>query len=160
MLNPVRRIEAKKLLTYLVENEFFNADRFVDLLAEVIIGTPEVVKVTAHRLKAWNTDCHAIEGNLPPYEEIAEVVLDAAAIYWGETLEEPHKQRLPAAADLSVWCGILTTLRGNRDCFHRAASGSISKGVAEAQAAACSRAIRGLEEIIRNAGEPVDDTKV
>lgn len=47
MLNPVRRIEAKKLLTYLVENEFFSADRFVDLLAEVMMGTPEIVMVVA-----------------------------------------------------------------------------------------------------------------
>lgn len=164
MLNPIRRSEAKKLLTYLLENEFFDADRFVDLLAEVMAGTPEIVMVVAARLQSWNKG----DGSARPrfvlqdaeYAEIAEVVLDAATVYRGETLEEPHKQRLPVAADLGVWRGILTTLRSNRDCFHRAASGSISKGVAEAQTAACSRAIRGLEEIMRNAGEPVDDTKV
>jgi hypothetical protein len=164
MLNPVRRIEAKKLLTYLVENEFFNADRFVDLLAEVMAGTPEVVKVAAARLQSWNdgdgSDRPRFARQGTEYAEIAEVVLDAATVYRGETSEEPYKQRLATTADLGVWRGILTTLRSNRDCFHRAASGSISKGVAEAQAAACSRAIRGLEEIMRNAGEPVDDTRV
>lgn len=94
------------------------------------------------------------------YAEIAEVVLDAATVYRGETLEEPHKQRLPAAADLDVWCGILTTLRSNRDCFHRAASGSISKGVAEAQAAACSRGLLQLEQLLSNAGMTDDDKEI
>lgn len=163
-LTPVRHREATRLLTHLITQEVFDADRFINLLAGVMAGTPEIVMVVAARLQSWNKG----DGSARPrfvlqdaeYAEIAEVVLDAATVYCGETLKEPYKQRLATTADLGVWRGILTTLRSNRDCFHRAASGSISKGVAEAQAAACSRAIRGLEEIMRNAGEPVDDTKV
>lgn len=98
-LSALRRIEAKRLITHLFAHEQFDADRFAELLAGVIIDTPEVVTVAARDLEDWNnfgrdradSPRFVIQGNADAsYESIAEVVLNAAAVYRGETTEDPN----------------------------------------------------------------------
>lgn len=163
-LTPLRQIEALRLLTAVDQ---FDADHFIELMAEVILGTPNVVHTAALRLEAWNIQSpehprfimHDVEDG---YNTIAEVVLDAAAIYRGETSEEPapYEPRAATQADFDVWRRVLSTLRGNRDCFQRAAGGQVSRGAWEAQAAACSRALVELEQLLSNAGMADSDTEV
>jgi hypothetical protein len=97
-LTPIRRIEAKRLITHLFAREQFDADRFAELLAGVMIDTPEVGAIAARHLEDWNNYGHdksetprfVMQGADAVYTTIAEVVLDAAAIYRGETTEEPN----------------------------------------------------------------------
>jgi hypothetical protein len=46
-LTPIRRIEAKRLITHLLAHERFDAEKFAEILAAVMIYTPEVVAVAA-----------------------------------------------------------------------------------------------------------------
>lgn len=96
-LTPLRRIEAKRLITNLFAREQFDADLFAELLAGVMIDAPDVVTVAARHLEKWNNYGGDHQSESPRfvmqnadagYESIAEVVLDAAAIYRGETAEE------------------------------------------------------------------------
>lgn len=150
-LSPVRRIEAKRMITHLFAHEQFDADRFVEILAGIMVETPEVVKVAARHLEAWNEDRRCIVWQELParYEEVAEVVLDAAAIFRGETSEDVPP-REATRADVEVWVRVAETLRGSRDCFLRAASGSVSRGAFEAQAAACNRSLTELLTLLGN----------
>ena len=159
-LTPIRLIEAKRLLTHLVSQEPFDADRFVELLAGVMLDTPDIVSITAQQLELWNKDTDSIIlGHNVFYTTVAEVVLNAAAIYRGETSEEPAL-REATQADFDVWRRVRTTLRSNRDCLQRAASGSVSKGAWEAQAAACSRTLVELDQLLSNAGLIDSDKEV
>lgn len=97
-LSPLRRIEAKRLITHLFAREQFDADLFAELLAGVMIDAPDVVTVAARHLEKWNNYDGDHQSESPRfvmqnadagYESIAEVVLDAAAIYRGEIAEEP-----------------------------------------------------------------------
>lgn len=170
-LSPVRRIEAKRTLTHLFAHEPFDADHFVEILASVMVDAPEVVKVAARRLTVWNNTEDGFrfvirnDGTTP--EDIAEVVLDAAAIFRGETLAEDaeagtvsHEDASLAEASLTLAQRISETLRGSRDCFLRAASGSVSRGAFEAQAAACSRALADLQQLVGNAPSQDADKEV
>jgi hypothetical protein len=150
-LSPVRRVEAKRVITHLFAHEQFDADRFVEILAGIMVETPEVVKVAARHLEAWNEDRRCIVWQeLPPrYEEVAEVVLDAAAIFRGETTIEVGDT--PPEAGLAIAQHIHEVLRGSRDCFLRAAGGAVSRGAFEAQAAACNRALADLQRLAGNA---------
>ena len=151
-LTPIRLIEAKRLLTHLVSQEPFDADRFVELLAGVMIDTPDIVSITAQQLELWNKDTdNIILGHNVFYTTVAEVVLNAAAIYRGETSEEPAP-REATQADFDGWRRVRTTLRSNRDCLQRAAGGSVSKGAWEAQAAVCSRTLAEVDQLLSNAG--------
>lgn len=160
-LTPLRQIEARRLLTAVNQ---FDADHFIELMAEVILGTPNVVHTAALRLEAWNTQSpehprFIIHNVKEGYDTIAEVVLDAAAVYHGETSEEPA----PCAAtraNFDTWRRVLSTLRGNRDCLQRAAGGQISRGAWEDQAAASSRMMAELEQQLRNAGIASSDMEV
>lgn len=157
-LTPLRQIEAKRLLTHLFSQEPFNADLFVELLAGVMVDTPEIITIAARQLEVWNESNNT--GFLlkdVSYAEIAEVVLDAAAVYHGETSEELHTA---TPADFDVWRRTLGALRGNRDCLLRAAGGQVSRGAWEAQAAACGRALADLEQLLGNAGMLDSDTEV
>lgn len=162
-LTPIRLIEAKRLLTHLVSQEPFGADRFVELLAGVMLDTPDIVSITAQQLELWNKDTdNIILGHNVFYTTVAEVVLNAAAIYRGETSEEPapYEPREATQVDFDVWHRVRTTLRSNRDCLQRAASGSVSKGAWEAQAAACSRTLVELDQLLSNAGLIDSDKEV
>jgi hypothetical protein len=167
-LSPVRRIEAKRVLTHLFAHEQFDADHFVEILAGIMVDTPEVVKVAARHLLAWNNTKGGPrfiikdKGTTP--EDLAEVVLDAAAIFCGETTAEdadacavPHEL---TEASLTLVQRISETLRGSRDCFLRAASGSVSRGAFEAQAAACNRALADLQQLVGNAPSQEADKEV
>ena len=161
-LTPIRLIEAKRLLTHLVSQEPFDADRFVELLAGVMIDTPEIVTVAARQLAKWNSETdtdNIILGHNVFYTTVAEVVLNAAAIYRGETSEEPAP-REATQADFDGWRRVRTTLRSNRDCLLRAAGGSVSKGAWEAQVAACSRTLAELDQLLSNAGLIDSDKEV
>lgn len=150
-LSPVRRIEAKRMIIHLFAHEQFDAERFVEILAGIMVETPEVVKAAARHLEAWNEDRRCIVWQELParYEEVAEVVLDAAAIFRGETSEDVPP-REATRADVEVWARVAETLRGSRDCFLRAASGSVSRGAFEAQAAACNRSLTELLTLLGN----------
>jgi hypothetical protein len=162
-LSPVRRIEAKRAITHLFAHEQFDADHFVNILAGIMVDTPEVVKTAARHLSTWNNTKDGprfiIEDENTTSDDIAEVVLDAAAIFRGETITED-------SGDVSVEAGfaiaqrISEALRGNRDCFQRAASGSVSRGAFEAQAAACSRALTDLQKLVGNAPSQDADKEV
>lgn len=153
-LTPLRQIEAKRLFA---ARDQFDADHFILLMAKIMLGTPNVVEAAAQQLESWNNDRCAIGDQSPPYAEIAEIVLDAAAIYHGETSEEP---RAATQADFDVWHRVLATLRGNRDCLERAAAGQVSRGAWEAQAAACGRALGDLEQLLGNVGLVTNDKEV
>jgi hypothetical protein len=161
-LNPTRRIEAKRVLTHLVAHERFDAGHFIDILAAIMIDTPEVVKAAARQLLAWNNTGDGPrfiikdEGTTP--DDIAEVVLDAAAVFRGDTSTEDDA--VPPEAGLTIAQRIHETLRGSRDCFLRAAGGSVSRGAFEAQAAACSRALADLQRLVGNAAPQDTDKEV
>jgi hypothetical protein len=92
-LTPIRREEAKRLITHLFAHEPFDAELFVERLADVMLATPEIVSVVAHYLQIWNTSPTADKPpyftmNTTTYQKITEVVLDEAAVYRGETTEE------------------------------------------------------------------------
>jgi hypothetical protein len=170
-LSPVRRIEAKRVLTHLFAHERFDADHFVEILAGIMVDTPEVVKAAARQLLAWNNTKYSprfiIKDENTTPDDIAEVVLDAAAIFRGETTTEvadtcavPHEDASLAEASLALAQRISETLRGNRDCFLRSASGSVSRGALEAQAAACNRALADLHELLGNVPSPDADREV
>lgn len=152
-LSPVRRIEAKRVITHLFAHEQFDAERFVEILAGIMVETPEVVKAAARQLLAWNNTGGGprliIKDENTTPDDIAEVVLDAAAIFRGETSED-MPPREATRADVEVWARVAETLRGSRDCFLRAASGSVSRGAFEAQAAACNRALTELLTLLGN----------
>jgi hypothetical protein len=149
-LSPVRHIEAKRMITHLFAHEQFDAERFVEILAGIMMETPEVVKVAARHLEAWNDNrCITEFSDFSVCEEVAEVVLDAAAIFRGET-SEGVPPREATRADVEVWARVAETLRGSRDCFLRAASGSVSRGAFEAQAAACNRSLTELLTLLGN----------
>jgi hypothetical protein len=161
-LTPVRRIEAKRVITHLFAHEQFDAERFVEILAGIMVETPEVVKVAARHLEAWNEDRRCIVWQELParYEEVAEVVLDTAAIYRGGASAEVVPSREATRADVEVWTRVSETLRGSRDCFLRAASGSVSRGAFEAQAAACNRALAELLALLGNGPDESGDKEV
>jgi hypothetical protein len=170
-LNPVRRIEAKRILTHLFAHERFDADHFVEILAGIMVDTPEVVKAAARQLLAWNNTGDGprfiIKDENTTPDDIAEVVLDAAAIFRGETTAEdadvcavPHEDASLAGAGLTLAQRICETLKGSRDCFLRAASGSVSRGAFEAQAAACNRALADLQRLVGNAPPQEADKEV
>jgi hypothetical protein len=138
------------VITHLFAHEQFDADRFVEILAGIMVETPEVVKVAARHLEAWNDNrCIAEFRDSSVCEEVAEVVLDAAAIFRGETTAEVGDA--PPEAGLAIAQHIHEVLRGSRDCFLRAAGGAVSRGAFEAQAAACNRALDYLQRLVGNA---------
>ena len=161
-LSPVRRIEAKRTLTHLFAHEPFDADHFVEILASVMVDAPEVVKVAARRLTVWNNTDDGFrfvirnDGTTP--EDIAEVVLDAAAIFRGETSTEDGDAS--SEASLTIAQRIHEVLRGSRDCFQRAAGGPVSRGAFEAQVAACSRALADLQKLVGNVPSQDADKEV
>jgi hypothetical protein len=127
-----------------------------------MVETPEVVKSAARQLLSWNNTeggprfIIQDEGTTP--DNIAEIVLDAAAIFRGETTIEVGDA--PPEAGLAIAQRIHEVLRGSRDCFLRAAGGAVSRSAFEAQAAACNRAMADLQKLVGNAPSPDTDKEV
>lgn len=90
-MGPLRRQEAKRLLRNLHRQGDFDADTWLDRLTDVLNHTPEVVNVCARQLALWNEEIkEQLKFTATPegsYGAIAEVVLDAAAIYNGESAD-------------------------------------------------------------------------
>lgn len=158
-LSPVRRIEAKRLLAHLVASKKkFDAEEWVEKLAAVMIDTPEVVKTAAAHLRAWNTagdegdpDCtHRFtmrNCGHDGYNVIAEVVLDAAALYRGETIEsvEPDEYSNTETTDLLPYKQVIQILAYTQKFLQAVADGRHSPKRAEAHASHLSQVIRTLQ---------------
>lgn len=91
-MGSLRRQEAKRLLKNLHKQGDFDADTWLDRLTDALAHTPEVVNVCARRLALWNEEVkEELKFTATPeasYGAIAEVVLDAAAVYNGEPTDQ------------------------------------------------------------------------
>lgn len=158
-LSPVRRIEAKRLLVHLFAHEQLDAEVFIDKLAAVMIDVPEVVQVAARHLEDWNNfgqSGHTVKGTPrftmsdteTGYEAIAEVVLDAAAIYRGETtevMEFGDEYSNAEAADLLTYKQVIRALTQVQTYLRAIASRVGSRTVAESHASQLHHVVLTLQ---------------
>lgn len=153
-LTPIRRIEAKRLITHLFAHERFDADKFAELLAGVMIDTPEIVAVAARALETWNNYGRDRSDNPrfvmqdadEGYASIAEVVLDAAAIYRGETTEEPNECMLPHVTDLLTNEQVRSYLSQAASHLRAVASGKTDRKRSETHASRLENIVASMDD--------------
>jgi hypothetical protein len=154
-LTPLRRIEAKRLITNLFARKQFDADLFAELLAGVMIDAPDVVAVAAQYLEKWNNYDGDHQSESPRfvmqdadegYASIAEVVLDAAAIYRGETTEEPNECMLPHVTGLLTNEQVRSYLSQAASHLRAVASGKTDRKRSETHASRLESIVASMDD--------------
>jgi hypothetical protein len=153
-LTPIRRIEAKRLITHLFAHERFDADKFAELLAGVMIDTPEVVAVAARSLETWNNYGHdksdtprfVMQGAGTDYASISEVVLDAAAIYRGETTEDSNECTVPHVTGLLTNEQVRSYLSQAASHLRAVASGKTDRKRSETHASRLENIVASMDD--------------
>jgi hypothetical protein len=153
-LTPIRRIEAKRLITHLFAHERFDADKFAELLAGVMIDTPEVVAVAARALEDWNNYGRDKADNPrfimqdadAGYASIAEVVLDAAAIYRGETVEDSNEYEMPHVTGLLTNEQVRSYLSQAASHLRAVASGKTDRRRSETHASRLENIVASMDD--------------
>jgi hypothetical protein len=153
-LTPTRRIEAKRLIAHLFAHEPFDADRFAELLAGVMIDTPEVVAVAARALEAWNNYGRdksdnlrfVVQGAKTDYASISEIVLDAAAVYRGETTEDSNEYEMPHVTGLLTNEQVRSYLSQAASHLRAVASGKTDRKRSETHASRLENIVASMDD--------------
>lgn len=161
-LTPLRRLEARRTLQYLLDTQT-DADEIIDRLSAVMVGVPDVVVMAAHHLKAWNNTngeddpYFMITNEGITYGDIAERVLDAAAVYRGETTDAPKKMRLVSPSDNEI----IITLNRAAEFLRFVADGRTNRQTAETYASKLAQlaGLLGYRFDVSNETREIDDNQ-